>query len=121
MDNFILGGVQLPPQVGRYYLFLKDSKYTSNKDIAPQFFQTLIDLWTRAGIPLQPLKNVKLKLSRLMDEAAKTSKQGKEAVKSVYFMEILHQLFDIAACQSEGLGACKCDRDMKVPQRESQF
>jgi hypothetical protein len=72
-------------QVGRYFLSLKDSKYTSNKDIVPQVSQTLIDLWTRAGIPSQPLKNVKLKVSRLMDEAAQASKQGKEPVKTVKF------------------------------------
>jgi hypothetical protein len=108
-------------QVGRYFLSLKDSKYSCNKDTVPQVSQTLIDLWTRAGIPSQPLKNVKLKVSRLMDEAAQASKQGQKAVKTVNFMETLHQLFDIAACQCEDLGACKCDRDMKVPQRERQF
>ena len=108
-------------QVGRYFLSLKDSKYTSNKDIVPQVSQTLIDLWTRSGIPSQPLKKVKLKVSRLMDEAAQASKQGKEAVKTVNFMKTLHQLFDIAACQCEDLDACKCDRDMKVPQREPRF
>lgn len=108
-------------QVGCYFLSLKDSKYTSNKDTVPQVSQTLVELWTRAGIPSQPLKNVKLKVSRLMDEAAQASKQGKEAVKTVNFMETLHQLFDIAACQCEDLDTCKCDRDMKVPQRERQF
>lgn len=108
-------------QVGRYFLSLKDSKYTNNKNIVPQVSQTLIDLWTRAGIPTQPLKNVKLKVSRLIDETAQASKQGKEAVKTVNFMETLHQLFDIAACQCQDLGACKCDKDMKVPQRERQF
>lgn len=108
-------------QVGRYFLSLKDNKYNSNKSIVPQVSETLIDLWTRAGIPSQPLKNVKLKVSRLMDEAALASKHGKEAEKTINFMETLHQLFDIAACQCEDLGACKCDRDMKVPQRERQF
>ena len=56
-----------------------------------------------------------------MDEAAQASKHGNEAVKTVNFMETLHQLFDIAACQCQDLGACKCDKDMKVPQRERQF
>src|SRR5688572_30856307 len=35
-------------QVGRYFLSLKDSKYSCNKDIVPQVSQTLIDLWTCA-------------------------------------------------------------------------
>ena len=60
-------------------------------------------------------------MSRLIAETAQASKQGKEAVKIVNFMETLHQLFDIAACQCQDLVACKCDKDMKVPQRERQF
>ena len=103
LSELPLTELQTRLQLGRYFLSLKDSKYTSNKDIVPQVSQTLIDLWTRVRIPSQLLKNVKLKVSRLMDEAAQASKHGKEAVKTVNFMKTLHQLFDIAACQCEDL------------------
>src|SRR5690349_13959037 len=71
-----------PLQISRHFLFLKDRKSSSNKDVIPQISQALIDRWIRAGIPPQPLKNVKTKLIRLMNEGSKASKHGMSIEKS---------------------------------------
>jgi len=57
-------------QVGRHFIFLKENKFSANKDIVPQVADTLTDIWNRAGIPTQPPKNVKVKLLRLMEDAS---------------------------------------------------
>jgi len=107
--------------VARHFLFLKDHKSSSNKDVLPQLSQALLDLWIRAGIPPQPLKNVKTKLMRLMDEGSKASKHGVSVEKSKQFLDRLNELFDIAACQCKDLLACNCPKELKVPAPERDF
>ena len=108
-------------QIGRHVLFLKEHKSSSNKDIIPQLSQNVIDLWIRAGIPPQPLKNVKVKMTRLMEEGSKASKHGASVEKSRQFMEGLNKLFDIAACQCNDILACDCTKEQKIPARERDF
>jgi len=72
-------------QIARHCLFLKDHKSSSNKDVIPQLSEAVIDLWIRAGIPPQQLKNVKTKVKRLMDEGSKASKHGLSVEKSKQF------------------------------------
>ena len=108
-------------QIARHFLFLKDHKSSSNKDVIPQLSQALVDLWIRAGIPPQPLKNVKTKLMRLMDEGSKASKHGIIAERSKKFLDSLNELFDIAACQCKDLLACNCAKELKIPARERDF
>lgn len=52
---------QLPTrgEVARHFLFLKENKYASNKEVLPVLAHVLIDFWNRASIPPQPLKNIK--------------------------------------------------------------
>ena len=71
--------------------------------------------------PTQSLKNVKTKLTRLMDEGSKASKHGTGVDKSKQFMESLNELFDIAACQCKDLLECNCPKELKVPARERDF
>ena len=56
---------QLPLQskIARHFLFLKTNKHKSNKEVIPVLGQLLIEIWNRASIPLQALKNVNTKLS----------------------------------------------------------
>ena len=108
-------------QVAQYFLFMKESKYANNKDVIPELAQTIIHRWNRAGIPKQSLKNVKTKLSRLMEEGSRSSKQGKDTEKTRKFEDSLNSLFDIAGCQCEDMSKCTCDKEMKVPQRERDF
>ena len=108
-------------QVGKHILFLKESKFCSNKDIAPHLAQILIDLWNRASIPPQSLKNVKLKLLRFTEEASEASKHGKNAKNTKKFEESLINLFDIAGCQCKDFDTCQCVKEMKVPPRERDF
>jgi hypothetical protein len=107
--------------VARHFLFLKDKKSSSNKDVIPQLSQALIDVWIRAGIPPQPLKNVKMKLMRLMDDGSEVSKHGISVEKSKKFMDSLNELFDIAACQCKDLLTCNCAKELKIPARERDF
>jgi len=55
-------------QVARHFLFLKENKYVSNKDVIPKLAETIIHLWNRSGIPTQSQKNIKTKLLRLVEE-----------------------------------------------------
>ena len=63
-----LPSTQLPLQseVTRHFLFLKTNKHKSNKEIIPVLGQLVSEIWNRASIPPQSLKNVNTKLSRLM-------------------------------------------------------
>jgi hypothetical protein len=107
--------------VGRHIMFLKENKFRRNNNIAPHLAQILIDLWNRAGIPPQPLKNVKTKLLRFMEEASEACKHGKQAEKTMKFEDSLNNLFDIAGCQCKDLVTCQCLTEMKVPPRERDF
>lgn len=108
-------------QVGRYIQHVKDNKYKSNKDIIPEVAEALTEIWKKASVPVQPIKNVKTKLLRLVEEASVVSKQGMHATKSKKFMSSLDQLFDIAGCQCADLLDCKCEKNLKVPRREHEF
>jgi len=81
---------------------LKHGKYTSSKEVLPMLSQRLVDLWNHASIPTQPLKKIKTRLTRLMEEGSRASKRGRSAVKTAKFWESLEKLFDIAFCQSAG-------------------
>jgi len=76
-------------QVARHFLFLKHGKYTSSKEVLPMLSQRLVDLWNHASIPTQPLKNIKTRLDRLMEEGSRASKRGRSAVKIAKFWESL--------------------------------
>ena len=83
-------------QVAHHFLFLKENKYASNKDVIPELAETIIHLWNRSGIPTQSQKNVKTKLLQLVEEGSRSSRHGKEAEKTRKFLESLNNLFDIA-------------------------
>ena len=108
-------------QVGRYIQYIKDNKYKRNKDVIPDVSEALTEIWKKASIPVQPIKNVKTKLLRLVEEASVVSKQGMDATKSKKFISSLGQLFDIAGCQCADLLHCKCEKNKKVPHREHEF
>lgn len=108
-------------QVARHFLFLKENKYASNKDVIPELAEAIIHLWNRSGIPTQSLKNIKTKLLRLVEEGSRSSRHGKQAEKTKKFEENLNSLFDIAACQCKDMSECVCEKEMKVPQRERAF
>ena len=108
-------------QVGRYIQYIKDNKYKRNKDVIPDVSEALTEIWKKASIPVQPIKNVKTKLLRLVEEASVVSKQGMDATKSKKFISSLGQLFDIAGCQCSDLLHCKCEKNKKVPHREHEF
>ena len=108
-------------QVAKHFLFLKYNKYSNNKEIIPIISQSLIKLWERAGIPPQTFKNVKRKISRLMEECSATTKHGRESQKAQRFEASLKKLFDIARCQCHDFEHCRCAREDKVPQRERSF
>lgn len=107
-------------QVCKYSLFLKENKYRSNKDIVSELAETVIEIWNRASIPSQSLKNVKIKLLRLLEEGSQATRHGKQNERSM-FEEDLDKLFDIAACQCKEFAECQCSKDSKVPQREQDF
>lgn len=108
-------------QVGRHFLFLKENKFCSNKYIAPDLAQILINIWNRASIPPQSLKNVKTKLLRFMQEASEACRHGKEAERTKEFEDSWDNLFDIAGCQCKDFAACQCVKEVKVPPRERDF
>ena len=108
-------------QVGRYIQHIKDNKYKRNKDVIPDVSEALTEIWKKVSIPVQPIKNVKTKLLRLVGEASVVSKQGMDATKSKKFISSLGQLFDIAGCQCADLLHCKCEKNMKVPHQEHEF
>ena len=118
-----LPSTQLPLQseVARHFLFLKTNKHKSNKEIIPVLGQLLIEIWNRASIPSQSLKNVNTKLSRLMERGSEASKQGKRAQKALKFKENLTKLFDITFCQCLNFASCCCPKEMRVPKREQTF
>ena len=118
-----LPSTQLPLQseVVRHFLFLKTNKHKSNKKIIPVLGQLLIEIWNRASIPPQPLKNVNTKLSQLMERGSEASKQGNQARKMLKVKENLTKLFDIAFCQCLNLASCCCPKEMRVPKREQTF
>ena len=118
-----LPSTQLPLQkkVARYFLFLKTNKHKSNKEIIPVLRQLLIEIWNRASIPPQSLKNVNTKLSRLMDRVSAVSKQGKRARRALKVKENLTELFDIKFCQCLNFAFCCCPKEMRVPKREQTF
>ena len=86
-----LPSTQLPLQneVARYFPLLKTNKHKSNKEIFPVLGQLLIEIWNRASIPRQSLKNVNTKLSRLMVRGSAVSKQGKRARRALKVKENL--------------------------------
>jgi hypothetical protein len=108
-------------QVGQHVMYLKDSKFSNNKDLIPHLAQVLIDLWYRASIPPQSLKAVKTKLHRFLQDGSDASKHGKQVDKTKKFENSLHQLFDITACQCQSLNECNCAKEVKVPAREHAF
>jgi hypothetical protein len=65
-------------QVERHFIFLKENKFAANKDIDPQVADSLNDNWNRAGIPAMPLKDVKIKLLRLMEDTSQASEEEKQ-------------------------------------------
>ena len=67
-----LPSTQLPLQseVARHFLFLKTNKHKSNEEIIPVLGQLHIEVWNRASIPPQSLKNVNSKLSWLMERGS---------------------------------------------------
>lgn len=109
-------------QVGKHIVFLKESKFSNNKELISHLAQTIIDLWHRAGIPPQPTKTVKTKLQRFLQEGSEVSKRAKRSDRRTRkFKDSLHSLFDISACQCKDIDACRCAKDMKVPAREREF
>lgn len=108
-------------QIAGHLMFLKDRKNASNTDVVPQLAQTLIDLWNRASIPTESIKNVKTKIRQSMEEGSKVSQHGKLPEKSQSFIDSLHKLFDIAGCQCKDLLKCTCEKNMKIPAKEHDF
>ena len=108
-------------QVSRHFRYLKDSKYSNHNEAIPAVSQALVELWDRAGIPSQTLKNVKRKVSRLTDACSKATRHGRKTQKSKTFKDSLSKLFDIASCQCHNFDSCRCERGNKVPQRERAF
>jgi hypothetical protein len=66
-----------------------ESKFCSNKAIVPHLPQIFTDLWNRATIPAQPLKNLKTELVRFMAEVPAASERSKSQRADVRMM---HQL-----------------------------
>ena len=130
MSNSIFGAplaelpsTQLPLQneVARHFLFLKTHKHKSNKKIIPVVGHLLTEIWNRASIPPQSLKNVNTKLSQLIDMGSAVSKQGKRARRALKVKENLTKLFDIAFCQCLNFASCCCPKEMRVPKRKQTF
>ena len=114
---------QLPLQseVARHFLFLKTNKHKSNKEIIPVLGQLRIEIWIRASLPPQSLKNVNTKLSGLMERGSEASKQGKRAQRALKVTENLTKLFDITFCQCVKLAFCFCTKETRVSKRELSF
>ena len=113
--------LSLQSEVARQFLFLKTNKHKSNKEIIPVLGQLLIEIWNRASIPSQSLKNVYTKLDRLMERGSEASKQGKQARKALKFKKNLTKLFNITFCQCLNFASCCCPKEMRVPKREQPF
>jgi len=105
---------QLPTHdtVARHFLFLKDSRYKSNKEIAPILCKKLIAIWDKANIPTQSSRAVTRKIIRLMESGSKQSKNKKTKMA-------LSSIFDICSCICSQLDRCKCRKP--VPSRERHF
>jgi len=71
--------------VDQHIRFLNEIKFCSNKDIVPHVAQIFTDLWNRASMPAQPLKNVKAKLVSFMAEVSAACECGKQATKTKNF------------------------------------
>ena len=114
--------IELPTklQIAKHFLHLKETKYSGHKELVPVICQSVIKIWDRAGIPQQPLKTIKTKLSRLMEECSETTKHA-ETDKSKMFVQSLDKLFDIASCQCKNFDECACEKDKKIPRRERAF
>ena len=115
-----LPSTQLPLQseVARHFLFLETNTHKSNNEIIQVLGHLLIEIWNRASIPPQSLKNVNTKLSRLMERGSEASKQGKRAQE---VKENLTKLFDITFCRCLNFASCCCPKKMRVPKREQTF
>ena len=93
-------------QVARHFLFLKENKYASNKDVIPELSETIIQLWNRSGIPTQSLKNAKTKLLRLVEEGSRSSRHGKQAekkresLKKILIVCLILPLVNAKTCQN---------------------
>ena len=108
--------------VEQHFLFLKESEFQTNKEVAPKVAASFLDIWSRAGIPSQPLKNAKTKISRLMQLGSKATQHGQNKENNFNrFQETLSQLFDITACQCHDLCSCQCSKELKVLRREHAF
>ena len=98
---------ELPTRIegARYFLFLKENKYASNKDVIPELSEAIIHLWNRSGIPTQSLKNVKTKLLRLVEEGQDRRDMGNlpkrlESLMKVSTVYSLLHLVTVKSCQN---------------------
>ena len=50
LPELSIGQIPTRGDVGRHFLFLKENKYASNKEVLPVLSQLLTDLWNTASV-----------------------------------------------------------------------
>jgi len=103
---------QLPSfgTVAKHFLFLKQSKFQYNRDVAPKLAKLVIEIWQLANLPTQSFNAVTRKITRLMG-------QGSVASKNKRSYGNYDRLFDICSCSCVRFDACKCKVPVPSPER----
>ena len=67
-----LPACQLPTQlhVCRHFIFVKENKFKSNKEVAPIVSRKVVSLWEKGNLPTQSFKTINRNLIRLMDRGS---------------------------------------------------
>jgi hypothetical protein len=105
---------------------LREPKFSDVSDVVAI---KLEDVWRRASVPVVSHTRI-LKIMRTYhDEYKKLMKPYKERKNNdkyktklqIFERKSRSDLFDIAACKCQEFGACRCDKDRKVPVPEQSF